>query len=264
MNKLLTNDTKVGGFPLVLDDIRWFTGQLKAPNQQGVYQAFNNLLRGFGDNFIVQGCVEGGSPGAVTLTEGWILLAGELLKVDAQAAFNEAADNTFVKVTTFDSRGNKTFQNGAIEDVYEINRGNISGSGGTLAYNADTLAILTGQTAWIEAELVAGDFTSQAGTWTIVSETIHSRIVGKTMTVNINISASTIGAATTDWVKITVPEGKTTFHTMFSVGQLIDANGQFPCRLRITGNNIEVTRLDGVDIAIGGLQVFGQITFDII
>ncbi len=132
MDKLKT--TNVGGFPLVLDDLRWFFGRLGAPND-GIYQAFNNILRGYGDDFIVQGCIEGGAPGAITLTEGWVMLGGELIKVDAQAAFDEATENTFVKATTFDSRGLKAFQNGSSDDTYEKNRASISGSGGSLAFN---------------------------------------------------------------------------------------------------------------------------------
>ena len=139
MDQLVT--TNVGGFPLILNDVRWFLGQIASGNH-GVYQAFNNLLRGYGDNFIVQGCVEGGSPGAVTLTEGWVMLGGELLKVDAQAAFDEATDNTFIKQSTFNTLGNKDFQNGSNVDTYQENRAVISGSGGTLAYNGNTLSDL--------------------------------------------------------------------------------------------------------------------------
>lgn len=142
MDKLKT--IGVGGFPLVLDDLRQFFGRLDSPSE-GMYQAFNNLLRGFGDNFIVQGCVLGGSSGAFTLTEGWILLDGELIKVDAQSAFDEATDNTFVKSTTFNSRGTKTFLNGSIIETYEINRANISGSGGSLAFDANTFFDLSNQ-----------------------------------------------------------------------------------------------------------------------
>lgn len=139
MDKLKT--TAVGGLGLTLDDFRWFFGRLTSPND-GMYEAFNNLLRGFGDNFIVQGCVVSGSTGAFSITEGWILLAGELVKVDAQGPFNEAVNNTFTKVTTFDSRGNKTFLNGSINDTYEKNRGVLSGLVGTLAFNGDRFAEL--------------------------------------------------------------------------------------------------------------------------
>jgi len=130
MDKFLTTDN--GGLPLVLDDLRWFLGQ---DSNHGIYQALNNQYRGFGDNFIITGCIEGGSPGAVTLTEGWIILDGELLKVDAQSAFNEGADSTFVKVVTTDTTGDKTFQDASSVSTYQKNRAVISGVGGTLDYN---------------------------------------------------------------------------------------------------------------------------------
>lgn len=128
----------LGGMPFVLNDFRWFLGQIVVGNQ-GIYAALNNLLRGFGDDFIVQGCTLGGVSGAYTLTEGWIMLGGELLKVDAQAAFNEAINSKFIKVTTYDSAGDKQMRNGATAQTYQVNRGVISGTSGNLAYNGDTL-----------------------------------------------------------------------------------------------------------------------------
>lgn len=140
MDKLKT--TPLGGFPFVLDDIRQFLGRLTSPANHGIYQAFNNILGGFGTDFIVQGCILSGSTGAFSITQGWILLGGELIKVDAQGPFDEAVDGTFTKVTTFDSRGNKQFLNGTIADTYEKNRGVLSGLAGSLAFDADRFAEL--------------------------------------------------------------------------------------------------------------------------
>ncbi len=140
MDKLRTD--LLGGLPFVLDDIRQFLGRLTSPANHGIYQAFNNILGGFGTDFIVQGCVVSGSTGAFSITEGWILLSGELIKVDAQGPFDEAVDGTFTKVTTFDSRGNKEFLNGSIADTYEKNRGVLSGLGGTLAFDGNTFSDL--------------------------------------------------------------------------------------------------------------------------
>ncbi len=128
MDKLATKG--VGGFPLVLNDLRQFFGRLDSPSE-GIYQAFNNILRGYGDNFIVQGVILSGGTGAFSITEGWVLLDGELVKVDAQT-FDEATDNRFVKVTTFDSRGTKTFLNGSINETYEKNRAVVQGTSGNL------------------------------------------------------------------------------------------------------------------------------------
>jgi len=131
MDKLKTSD--LGGFPFVLDDIRWLLGRLDAPNE-AIYQAFNNVLRGFGDNQILQGVVVSGTTPNVAITEGWVILDGELLKVDAQTGIDTSIgnDNTFKKVTTFDSRGNKDFLNGSTADAYEKNRAVVQGEAGNL------------------------------------------------------------------------------------------------------------------------------------
>ena len=142
MDKLFTKN--VGGFPLVLDDLRQFFGRLDAPSE-GIYQAFNNILRGYGDNFIVQGIVASGTSPNVSITEGWVILDGELIKVDAQTGIDTSSDNKFVKVTTFDSRGTKTFLNGAIEDTYEKNRAIIQGTSGNLDFDANTFFQLSNQ-----------------------------------------------------------------------------------------------------------------------
>ena len=131
----------LGGLPLVLDDLRWFFGRLGSPNE-GIYQAFNNLLRGFGNNFIVQGIVIAGSSPTLAISEGWVLLDGELLKVDNQFNIDTSTDNKFVKVTTFDSRGNKTFQNATIEDTYEKNRAVVQGTSGNLDFDDNTFSDL--------------------------------------------------------------------------------------------------------------------------
>lgn len=143
MDKFSTKD--VGGLPLVLDDFRQFLGRLTGPANHGIYQAFNNILGGFGSDFVVQGCVVSGATGAKSITEGWIMLSGELIKVDAQGPFDEAVNKTFTKVTTFDSRGNKAFQNGSINDTYEKNRGVISGLAGSLDFDGNTFFQLTNQ-----------------------------------------------------------------------------------------------------------------------
>ena len=83
------------------------------------------------------------------------------------------------------------------------------------------------------------------------------------MFVSINIPASTISGSTTNWVAITIPASKAQAHVVYSVGQLIDANGGFACQISTAGTTIKIERIDGVDIAVGGLQIFGQITFDI-
>lgn len=126
MNRLIT--TSVGGYPLVLDDVRFLLGQ--SAGNQGIYQALNNLLRVFGDNFIIQGARE--DLGEVS--EGWIMLDGELLKVDAH---NIGSFLFYEKVTTFAPAGNKKAQNGSDIQAYQVNRGVVNQASGSLAVNGD-------------------------------------------------------------------------------------------------------------------------------
>ena len=134
----------VGGLPHTLNDFRQFLGRLDVPSE-GIYQAFNNLLRGFGDNFIVQGVVASGTTPNVAITEGWVLLDGELIKVDAQTGIDTTTDNKFVKATTFDSRGTKTFLNGSINETYEKNRAVVQGTSGNLDFDGNTFFDLSNQ-----------------------------------------------------------------------------------------------------------------------
>lgn len=148
MDRLKTTDN--GGFPLRLDDFRWMLGQA---SNHGIYEALNNMLRGFGDNFVVQGCTVSGTSPNVAITEGWIMLSGELLKVDAQSSINTTTDNTFVKQTTFDAAGNKTFQDLSTNDTYQKDRGVVSGTGGTLAHDGVSLNDLLGLSEWTVIDL---------------------------------------------------------------------------------------------------------------
>jgi len=127
-----------GGLPFVLNDFRWFLGQIVAGNE-GLYQALDNHLRGFGDNFIVQGVVTSGTTPNIAITEGWIMLDGELLKVDAQTGIDTTSEDSFTKVSTFDTTGNKTFRNAANIDTYEKNRGVVNVLAGSLAFNGFTI-----------------------------------------------------------------------------------------------------------------------------
>jgi len=163
MDKLATKN--LGGFPFVLDDIRQFLGRLTSPANHGIYQAFNNLLRGFGDNFIVQGVVASGTTPNVAITEGWVLLDGELIKVDAQTGINTTTDNKFVKETTFDPRGNKNFLNGSIADTYEKNRAVIQGTAGNLDFDGNTFFNLSNQAIFESGIVILQKKIIEIGSW---------------------------------------------------------------------------------------------------
>lgn len=257
MDKLKTSAT--GGFPFVLDDIRQFLGRLSG--SQGIYQAFNNILGSFGDNFIVQGCVLGGTPGAFTLTEGWIILDGELIKVDAQGPFDQAIDNTFVKVTTFDPRGNKTFQNATVEDTYEKNRADIIGSAGSLSFIGDALGV------WQVYSFDAADFTSSTGTWTTSGsgQDIRTFILGKMMVISLRITISTIASGPTAAVEFKIPRDKDAIgNVMTTLGEITIAGNREVATLdTVNGTTIRITRLDGSTIPNGSFIVNAQMTFEI-
>lgn len=201
MDKLATKN--VGGFPLILDDLRQFFGRLDAPSE-GIYQAFNNLLRGFGDNFIVQGVVASGTTPNVEITEGWVILDGELIKVDAQTGINTTTNNKFVKETTFNSRGTKTFLNGSIAETYEINRAVVQGTSGNLDFDGDTLNDIIGLSEWKDFIFNGNDFVvdTQGGgnNWdvTLPSDitTAQFRKRGKTVDISIFIDGFGISIAT--------------------------------------------------------------------
>jgi len=127
MDKL--ESTSLGGIAETWNDERWYLGQA---GNQGIYPALNNILGSFGTNFVVQGCILSGTSPVVAMTEGWIYLGGELLKVDAAAGINTAVNFTFTKVVTNDSSGLKQLQSGATANTYKQNRGVLSGGAGAL------------------------------------------------------------------------------------------------------------------------------------
>jgi hypothetical protein len=77
MNKF--DFTHGNGQPFYLNDLIW--------NDDAYRNAFNGIFKTFGNNFIVSGCdvTTSGTAPYVTITEGYVLLNGELLKVDAQS-----------------------------------------------------------------------------------------------------------------------------------------------------------------------------------
>jgi hypothetical protein len=120
MNRFDTDFT--GGLPYYNDDFTFITSYLK--------DFIDNLLAryeiGSNENFIISGCIPSITPGfGCTVTDGYIHLNGEVLKVDGQNLASTAGDTyVFVKSTTTDSAGDRTIKNtGTTANCYEINRG---------------------------------------------------------------------------------------------------------------------------------------------
>jgi len=114
MNKLKTIEN--GGFPFVLDDLRWMDLGIRNAFL-GIFSAFNS------DNgFIVSGCVKTIDTGTVTITEGYIVLSGEIYYLPTQS-YSEAVAGEVEIVSidlSYDVNGNKIFQNGSNNSTYEI------------------------------------------------------------------------------------------------------------------------------------------------
>jgi hypothetical protein len=132
MNKLYDLDN--GGFPYQLNDLRWLLGQ--GTSDAGIYQAINMMLRSLGDDFIVYGCVLT----STTISEGLIMLAGELIHVDS----HPITDTNFVKVETFNPSGSKVFRDTNTHDTYKEIRATVTASSGGFAFaTAPTYESLT-------------------------------------------------------------------------------------------------------------------------
>jgi hypothetical protein len=127
MNKFIT--TNNGGIPVVLDDLRWLLGQATSGNA-GIYQLLTDMLLPYGTDFVISGCVATGTPYPTALSEGWIMLNSEILKVDAQVI---AYPNYFyIKSSAYDSSGAKTTESGTTINTYFKPRALANRSIGTL------------------------------------------------------------------------------------------------------------------------------------
>lgn len=119
MNNLKTTDT--GGFPLVLDDLRW--------QHEAYKEAFKGILSAFGisptQTFILSGCVRTVDVGTVTVTEGYVCIEGEVYYMPEQV-YAETVDTEYFAVNvTYDPAGLKLFQDASSHDTYEIRQAQI-------------------------------------------------------------------------------------------------------------------------------------------
>ena len=94
-------------------------------NDRAFNAALNAWLIGFNENFIISGCeitIDPGVSGSVT--EGYIFLNKEILRVDAQVVAAGAKDHYYYeKQTTYDPKGTKTFKNLVVHETWQKNRG---------------------------------------------------------------------------------------------------------------------------------------------
>lgn len=118
MNKLNTLDN--GGFPFVLDDLRFMDDAVRDAIQKLIIG-----LNGGALNCIVQGMDV--TPGMGTnedIAAGYLMYNGELLRVDAHSAGTvDIADyQKLIIEETFDAAGTKTFEDGGVHETYVLRR----------------------------------------------------------------------------------------------------------------------------------------------
>lgn len=122
MNKFKTTDQ--GGLPFVLDDNRW--------QDDGYRQAFKGIMSAYGvtDNqaVILSGCERTITASTITISEGYISIAGEICFVPTHSYPNAGLSNLeyWVIDVSYNNDGVKTFQNGDTNDTYEVRIGKIS------------------------------------------------------------------------------------------------------------------------------------------
>lgn len=187
MDKFLS--VALGGIPKAWNDFRWFLGQA---SNQGIYQALNNLLGSYGSNVILQGCVVDLTvPAVATMTEGWIYLGGELLKVEANAGFDSTTVFFFAKVVTTDTTGDKTLKSLASASTYQKNRAVLNSASGSLRFDGARLGR-------VKAFTKAFDTTTFSGTGFTMMDLIPSATLDATnlrASFNCTLTAHAAGAS---------------------------------------------------------------------
>jgi len=112
-----------GGMPIEADDLEW--------HFDGINHAITQHLRRLGDNYIVQGCEESGG----IISAGYVMLGGELLRVDAHA---RGANTHYAKQTvTYDATGQETYLDTTVNNTYAELRAAVTAVAGDLAYNGN-------------------------------------------------------------------------------------------------------------------------------
>lgn len=189
----------------------WFTGGEPDVNIDDLQRNVDAVFRGFDAmfgafnigtniNYIIVGCDLVIDPGVdATITEGYIWLNGEIIRVDAQVtAFVSSDQYYYEKDTTFDAAGDKVYNDAVPRQTWQINRGKLTnGTGAPLPANvldAEGFTMPDKIKQIIEGDLVEKD--AQSFTILNTDELIKSGISGAgntwIMTVpDTNIIAST-------------------------------------------------------------------------
>lgn len=172
------NDFKTdanGGIPYVFDDYRW--------EHDADKRAFFALVNGLAkeeDVVIIQGVEITGTGTTQNVSEGYVLIEGEVVQVDAHTTTNLDAgiDYRHILITeSFDAAGLKNLEDGGTADTYRKRRATIEGESGTIqageiafGTNVKTLGDLIGGMSgnWEFAtptENIDADISSLSGTF---------------------------------------------------------------------------------------------------
>jgi hypothetical protein len=123
MNKLIT--TNNGGMPFELDDLRF--------QDEGYREAFKGLLSALGgkalnDGYILSGVVATDTGSNFTTTEGWVAFNGEIWYIPGKTLPYLATGFKYVfeEDNTFDATGNESFEDGSVNDTYQIRRAKLT------------------------------------------------------------------------------------------------------------------------------------------
>lgn len=122
MNKLITTDT--GGFPYVLDDIRW---------EQDAYRTalldFSSAVRNSASaDCVLWGCIVTDNTTTYDVSAGAVIINGEIYHVTATTGVTKVALKRLAiqaSTGTYDASGLKTFQDAVTHNTYEIRKANV-------------------------------------------------------------------------------------------------------------------------------------------
>lgn len=126
MNTLKTDI--LGGFPYVLDDFDW--------HRDAEREAITEIVKGLNGgnlNCIISGCEWIATGATWTITEGYMLVNGEIVKHDEQTGVDDTDlgfDYWYVTINeSFDPAGLKSLEDGGTADAYKVRRAIINGGG---------------------------------------------------------------------------------------------------------------------------------------
>ena len=275
MNKLKTTDS--GGMPLVLDDIRWH----EAAVRDALYGIISAIGISAGDSFKLSGCQVTVVGNIYTTTAGYICLNGEVLKVEAHSVTKTGGVfNTIIWQlnVAYDASGLKIFKNGNSFDTYEIRTAVLVEApiaAGIMSYNAkslwdklDDVLNAAHNSGWSSNSIIAGDYTANSGSWSIdtAQTTLRYKIIGKTMTVDIELYNSSTSSADEElYVEIpaskTIPAGKfcnATFTAFDGTDAILVIASS------VTSSKIRLQKADTTAWGtVAALHIRGQISFEI-